>query len=383
MKLLIVDDEPIIVRGLTQLVDYASLGFDEVLSATKSGEALYILRTQQPEALLSDIAMPGLTGLELLRLVRDERIPTQVIFLSGFRSFEYAQEALSLGAKDYLVKPVDTVKLINDLKEIAHRHQQLQTQTRLQRHLENIGQNEQQQFSAVQMDDRPFSLMCFHLAADEQQSSLSTGLMHFSALSKGEAYCSERGCVTFLKDDYLCVIVHGDEKEDCRAMARRIGDECSRMVEKALARPFSYVIFTETLNSTRDIPGAWQYCTQQLSILHKDQQTDDSLIEKIKDYIAQHCGDDLTLENMSDIFAMNPTYFSSFFHQKTGIRYKDYLTRTRITEAKRLLLQSDLKIYEISQRVGFSDVRYFSQIFLKVTGVLPKDYKSGRASAKI
>lgn len=75
-------------------------------------------------------------------------------------------------------------------------------------------------------------------------------------------------------------------------------------------------------------------------------------------------------------------YFSSFFHQKTGIKYKDYLTRTRITEAKRLLLQSDLKIYEISQRVGFSDVRYFSQIFLKATGVLPKEYKSGRASAK-
>ena len=75
---------------------------------------------------------------------------------------------------------------------------------------------------------------------------------------------------------------------------------------------------------------------------------------------------------------MNPTYFSSFFHQKTGIKYKDYLTRIRITEAKRLLMQSDLKVYEVSQRVGFSDVRYFSQVFLKSTGVLPKDYKSRR-----
>lgn len=79
---------------------------------------------------------------------------------------------------------------------------------------------------------------------------------------------------------------------------------------------------------------------------------------------------------MARMFALNPSYFSSFFHQKTGIRYKDYLTRVRITKAKRLLIRSDMKVYEVSQRVGFADVRYFSQVFMKQTGVLPKDYKA-------
>ena len=77
MKLLIVDDEPIIVRGLTQLVDYAALGYDQVMTATKSSEALAFLRQEKPEAMLSDIAMPGLTGLELLRLIRDEGLPNK------------------------------------------------------------------------------------------------------------------------------------------------------------------------------------------------------------------------------------------------------------------------------------------------------------------
>ncbi|MBQ9251954.1 MAG: helix-turn-helix transcriptional regulator [Clostridia bacterium] len=58
------------------------------------------------------------------------------------------------------------------------------------------------------------------------------------------------------------------------------------------------------------------------------------------------------------------------------MKYKDYLTRVRMTEAKRLLRQTDLKVYEISQRVGYADVRYFSQTFTKATGVLPKDYRS-------
>ncbi len=375
MKLLIVDDEPIIVRGLLQLVDYAALGYDQVLPATRSSEALRLLRTQRPEAMLSDIAMPGLTGLELLRIIRDEAIPTRVVFLSGFRSFEYAQEALSLGAKDYLVKPVDTEKLAADLTEIAESHHQLQAQNRLRQQLETIGQDAPPAFSGVPADDRPFCLACFHLAVDRQQSSLASGLMHFSALSKGETYCAEKGCVTFIKDDYLCVIVHGSDSEDCRTRAEQICGDCARMVEKALSRPFNCIVHPDVLRSTRDIPGAWQYCTQQLSIPHRDQQTDDSLIERIRDYIAHHYGEDLTLEAMSERFAMNPTYFSSFFHQKTGIRYKDYLTRIRITEAKRLLMQSDMKIYEVSQRVGFSDVRYFSQIFLKAAGVLPKDYR--------
>ena len=68
MKLLIVDDEPVIVRGLLKLLDYKALGYDTVLSADNSTDALALLRHERPDAMVSDIAMPGLTGLELQRL---------------------------------------------------------------------------------------------------------------------------------------------------------------------------------------------------------------------------------------------------------------------------------------------------------------------------
>ena len=378
MKLLIVDDEPVIVRGLSQLIDYAALGFTEILTANKSAEALALLRSEKPEAMLSDIAMPGLTGLELLRLIQDEKIPTQVILISGYRSFEYAQEAVSLGARDYLVKPVQTEKLEEDLKAIAMTHRERMEQVRLQKHLQTLTAEQRPMPALEHLDqqEQPFCLVVFHLAVDHEQNSLSSGLLHFSALSKGEAFCAEHSCVAFLKEDYLCAIVHGNSREDCREAAASLAEGCSGMVEKALSRPFNYVVDPEVLRSSRQIPDAWRRCQTKLSMTHRDQDTDDSLIDKMKDYIASHCGEDLTLDTMSEVFAMNPTYFSSFFHQKTGIRYKDYLTRVRITEAKRLLLQTDLKIYEISQRVGFSDVRYFSQTFAKATGVLPKEYRS-------
>ena len=377
MKLLIVDDEPVIVKGLSQLIDYAALGFDRLLTATRSGDALSVLRSEKPEAMLSDIAMPGLTGLELLRLIREEGMMTQVIFISGYRSFEYAQEAVALGARDYLVKPVSTEKLIRDLKAIAADHQERMEHSRLQHRLRSIGSDQQTmpQLHVLNTENQPFSLIVFHLAVDQKQSRLSSGLLHFSALSKGETYCTEHGAIAFLKEDYLCAIVRGKDEADCRHAASVLAQDCSQAVENALSRPFNYVIETP-VQTTQEIPEALTRCMVQLSMPHKDQQTEDSLIDRMKEYIAAHCGEDLTLDTMSEVFAMNPTYFSSFFHQKTGMKYKDYLTRARMTEAKRLLLQTDLKIYEISQMVGFSDVRYFSQTFAKASGVLPKDYRS-------
>ena len=376
MKLLIVDDEPIIVRGLTQLLDYKTLGFDTVLTATKSSDALICLRREHPEAMISDIAMPGLTGLELLRLIKSDGLHTQVIFISGYRSFEYAQEAIALGAKDYLLKPVQTEKLSEDLKAIASSHHARLEHTRFQRHMQSLsGEKSSPVPESIETDSRPFFLVAFHLAVDSNQSNLSSGLMHFSALSKGEAYCAEHGCSAFLREDYLLAIVRGQDEAECNAAAGSLAKGCAEMVEKALSRPFNYVIDRTLHHSTQEIPEAFAACKIKLSMPHRDQQTEDSLIDKMKEYIAAHCGEDLTLDAMSDIFAMNTTYFSSFFHQKTGLKYKDYLTRVRMTEAKRLLLKTDLKIYEVSERVGYADVRYFSQTFAKVTGVLPKEYR--------
>lgn len=377
MKLLIVDDEPIIVRGLANLLDYQSLGYTQVLTAGSGYDALRLLRQHRPEAVISDIAMPDLNGLELLRLIREEQIATSVVFLSGYRSFDYAQEALQLGAKSYLLKPVEASALESELTRIGREHRARAEQNRLQKHMQALESEEQEHFPhTLPSDDRPFCLVCFHLALQEANSRLADGLKHFSAISKAEAYLAAQGCVAFPKGDYLCAVVYG-EKEDCATRAARLASECSRMIEGAMACPFNHV--TEgPLTSTRQIPAAFEACRARLNLPASAAPAEDSMIDRIKEYIAVHYGEDLTLEHMSETFAMNANYFSSFFHQKVGVRYKDYLTRVRMTEAKRLLLQTDLMVYEISQRVGFTDIRYFSQTFARHTGEKPKDYRKRR-----
>ena len=101
MNLLIVDDEMIAVKGMLNGVDWKSCGIDGSIWTAYSAEwALKILNVQQV-----DIEMPGASGLELLRAIREIDRELPCIFLTCHASFEYAQEAISLQCTDYILKP--------------------------------------------------------------------------------------------------------------------------------------------------------------------------------------------------------------------------------------------------------------------------------------
>lgn len=99
------------------------------------------------------------------------------------------------------------------------------------------------------------------------------------------------------------------------------------------------------------------------------------LLASIKAYIIEHYGEDLSLEAMAAKFFMNPSYFSTFFKKHTGKNFKKYLTELRMKEAHRLLLHTNMMIYEIAERVGYNNSRQFSNMFKKYYGKLPNDYR--------
>lgn len=72
---------------------------------------------------------------------------------------------------------------------------------------------------------------------------------------------------------------------------------------------------------------------------------------------------------------MNPYYFSSFFKKHTGQNFKQYVTEVRMRHALRLLLESDLMVYEIAERVGYNNARHFSDMFKRKFSKLPQEYK--------
>lgn len=110
-RVILADDERWVTYGLTRLISWEEYGFTIVETARDGLEAIRKVREYKPDLLLTDIRMPGITGLELLERLRKEDSKTLVIFMSGYSDFSYARQALRLGAFDYLVKEVEAEEL--------------------------------------------------------------------------------------------------------------------------------------------------------------------------------------------------------------------------------------------------------------------------------
>jgi two-component system response regulator YesN len=118
-KVFFVEDEIITREGIRDNVDWPANGFEFCGEAADGEMALPLLRTAQPDVLITDIKMPFMDGLQLSKIVR-ERMPwVKIVILSGHDEFEYAQEAIKLGVTDYLLKPVTVKKLQSALQKLA------------------------------------------------------------------------------------------------------------------------------------------------------------------------------------------------------------------------------------------------------------------------
>lgn len=100
-----------------------------------------------------------------------------------------------------------------------------------------------------------------------------------------------------------------------------------------------------------------------------------TIVEKVENLINQHYKDNISIKMIADILFVNPNYLGHLFRSEKGMSINDYLNRARVNKAKVLLKNSELLVYEIAEKVGFSDAQYFSTVFKKIVGVTPKEFK--------
>lgn len=117
-KVLIVDDEVTIREGLKAKIDWDALGFAICAEAADGEEALRAIETHEPDVMFTDIRMPVMDGLRLLKECAERFPHVKTVVLSGYDEFSYAQVALRYGAKDYLLKPIIRKELTGLLERI-------------------------------------------------------------------------------------------------------------------------------------------------------------------------------------------------------------------------------------------------------------------------
>jgi two-component system, response regulator YesN len=100
-----------------------------------------------------------------------------------------------------------------------------------------------------------------------------------------------------------------------------------------------------------------------------------SRLEKVERYVKEHCGEPVSLREIARVAGLEEKYFSTWFHAKTGVRFKEWLTHVRIMQATELLTRRDETITRVAFNVGFQDLRTFERAFKKHTGMTPRAFK--------
>ncbi len=104
-RVVIVDDEPSIVLGLSRMIDWQSFGCEVAGTADSGQEGIKVIDEVKPDILFTDIQMPGIDGLTMIAALKSEHEDMQITILTGYRDFEYAKEAIRLGVHRFLLKP--------------------------------------------------------------------------------------------------------------------------------------------------------------------------------------------------------------------------------------------------------------------------------------
>ena len=245
-KVVIIDDEPRIRRGIAHCMPWDKMGFVLSGEASNGVEALDLIRSVRPDLVITDIRMPDMDGLDLISMVHKEGIPSLFIVISGYAEFEYAQRALRYGVSDYILKPIDEEQL---------------------------------------------------------SQSVHNCLKQLGNCAEEEAANTE------------------DEEESQKHL----------IVRKTLK-----IIENEYMNN-------------------------------------------LSLANVAERVGVHPNYLSALFGKSEGESFGSYLLRLRMQKARDLMDVTSMKVYEIAQRVGYQDYRWFSKVFKQAYGVTPMEYRNGAA----
>ncbi|WP_159886770.1 response regulator transcription factor [Paenibacillus puerhi] len=336
MRLLIVDDEPVIRLGLAKMAEAYEPRFTQIQTAENGKQALELIAESEPDLVLTDIRMPKMDGLALCRTLYEEHPVIRVAIISGYNDFEYAQQCMEYGVKHYVLKPIarpDLHELLNKILKASVRGY-----VPVSHHLEWIDRLEQCIWS-IQLDE-------LHQAVrqwSEQAFSVDTTTSQAKSLLED---CSG----LLLKRLQSRKYVPADAKSSFSAIS-----SVKEAIDEFERRLF---VWTEGLLTIRN--GNF-----------KDP------MEEARAYIDSHLSQDISLDQVAQMVGLTPNYFSAVFKKMTNETFVQYRIHKRMERAKELLSTPHIRIVDVASEVGYEDYPHFTKTFKKIVGSSPSEYRTG------
>ncbi|GIP36659.1 AraC family transcriptional regulator [Paenibacillus sp. J2TS4] len=123
------------------------------------------------------------------------------------------------------------------------------------------------------------------------------------------------------------------------------------------------------------------YLTLAVELMKQHKEDTDPIVSFVMDYLEEHYSNDVSLEAVADKLKITGGYLSTYFKEKTGLNFSDYLNKLRIDRAKQILDNSDEKVKSVASQVGYQNVNSFIRMFKKITELTPGEYKKAASDA--
>jgi two-component system response regulator YesN len=395
MHILIVDDEPMVRSSIARLIAGLGEGYS-VYEAEDGEDAITILAEQEISLIISDIRMPAIDGLQLADRVNRLYPNTRVVLLSGYSEFEYALSALRTGVHEYLLKPASKESIVALIRKVEEELKQEREQNKLDSSRDNAVLEKRVQellyglpvpYVDLELLPPHQSLAVFLLTADSD--TLRTSYLRFAMKNVLEEVLRAAGqVVVTVEEGQLAAVVFGKDERLNEQACEKLSQEVSAVLSKFYKIKVN-ICNSEGIASAEELHLLYMECMRKLNgeawSGGSDLQVLDQkgslhrLVRTALKWMEEEAATDIALSAVADRLQVSPNYLSTLIKNETGLTFTQHLIRIRITRAKQLLTETQLKIYEICDQVGYTDQAYFSRLFKASIGVTPYEYREHAA----
>ena len=419
-KVLLVDDEYMITEGLKRLIPFEKWDMEVVATANHADDALDYVREHPVDIVISDVNMPGKTGLEMIGEMKELLPEAYYILLSGYQEFEYVKKAMNLNVVDYLVKPVDKVelehlleKIVTQLREKVQEPELLSQQLDEEAFKTHLTQKENWWIGLSKEKQGDFVIPYYVLGQDWQivladQEFEGLLVMPFEApyqinfekwkrdvekaLFYGTVNLDQSESLFSYYEPIYRVIIQGNLQqiiEELNLLEKIVLENTPRVsITKQLFTQFVMDVFhlfehlkaddmtdiVKRIHAITNFEDLVAYTKETLTSFFGQYRMNENVVS-VLEVIGRDYKKELSLKDISKDLFINPVYLGQLIKKETNSTFAELLNKQRIKAAQQLLLSTNDSIEDICYTVGYSNVGYFYKVFRKLCGKSPKAYR--------
>ncbi len=491
-RVLIADDDVLVCRFLSQLIDWEGEGYELAGVARDGSRALAMIQETQPQILITDIEMPVMDGIQLVKELRKSGSELKILILSCHDDFAHVKEAMRSGADEYFLKDELTKEKLLELlssfsEELLEKEED--SKPRQEQSTEDADTREKELLQLLEGDAEENPEMSFdavlavRLDDYEEHASRRTSEQReefyrsFAAMLKEQLPAMAEGEALHVKGGWFVLLAafqKGCGRQEIRYRLMDLGNRILHQADRHFER--SVIIGAAEVNGTikeawerakiltdhsfyenRKVFVSWQTiapgdCIPKAAedfarqaeewLVKRDEEqirssfevarlsfekehTEKSLVlswvqemdecfgvtegrrlktytelaglgreyagacilsgtdqstysEGVREavrYIRENYRSNITLNQAAEEVHLTPAYLSYIFHKETDVTFSEYLQSCRLDHAKELLLETNEKIREVGELVGYNDYRHFCKTFKKAVGLTPQEYR--------